>query len=156
MCRIPAETGEMEMRQSGLTLVELLIALVITATVSALSWTALRNVREAAALEGAARSVTRQLTLGRNLAVARREPIRIRAGPSDLGLFGADGTRLSSLAIGPDGDLPVDSVDVRPSTIRINARGHAGAGSIYLWKGQRGIRLVSNFLGRVRREAISG
>jgi prepilin-type N-terminal cleavage/methylation domain-containing protein len=145
-----------ELRQAGFTLVELLIALVLTSTVSALGWTALRNVRESAALEGAARAVTRELILGRNLAVARRETIRLRAGPSELGLFSVDGTRISSLAIGPDGDLPVDSLDVRPSTIRFNARGHAGAGSIYLWKGRRGIRLICNFLGRVRRESMSG
>ncbi len=144
------------MRQAGLTLVELLIALVLTATVSALSWTALRSARDAAALEGAARSVSRQLALGRNLAVARREPIRLRAGPTDLGLYASDGTRISSLEVGPGGELPVDSVEVRPSTIRFNARGHAGAGSIYLWKGRRGIRLICNFLGRVRRESVSG
>ena len=144
------------MRQAGYSLVELLIGLVLLSTIFALGWSGLRHARDAAALEGAARAVSRQLMLGRRIAVSRREPIRLRAGPSDLGLFSVDGTRLASLAIGPDGDLPVDSVDVRPSTIRINARGHAGAGSIYLWKGRRGIRLVCNFLGRVRREAISG
>ncbi|MBK5096470.1 MAG: prepilin-type N-terminal cleavage/methylation domain-containing protein [Gemmatimonadetes bacterium] len=143
------------MRQAGYTLVELLIGLVLLSTIFALGWSGLRRARDAAALEGAARSVMRQLTLGRNIAVARREPVRLRAGPTDLALYAADGSRLSALDIGPGGELPVDSVDVRPSTIRFNARGHAGAGSIYLWKGRRGIRLVCNFLGRVRRETVS-
>ena len=144
------------MRQAGYTLVELLIGLVLLGTILALGWSGLRRARDAAALEGAARSVMRQLTLGRNLAIARREPIRLRAGPTDLGLFAVDGSRLSSLDIGPGAELPVDSVEVRPSTIRFNARGHAGAGSIYLWKGHRGIRLICNFLGRVRRVSVSG
>jgi prepilin-type N-terminal cleavage/methylation domain-containing protein len=144
------------MRRAGFTVVELLIVVVLLGLLFSMSWTALRSSRESAALEGAARAVTRELILGRNLAVARRETIRLRAGSSELGLFAVDGTRISSLAIGPGGDLPVDSVDVRPSTIRFNARGHAGAGSIYLWKGRRGIRLICNFLGRVRRESISG
>jgi prepilin-type N-terminal cleavage/methylation domain-containing protein len=142
-------------RQAGLTLVELLIALVLLTTVAALGWSGLRHARDAAALEGAARSVMRQLSLGRNLAVARREPIRLRAGPSYLALYASDGSRLSALEVGPGGELPVDSVDVRPAAIRFNARGHAGAGSIYLWKGRRGVRLVCNFLGRVRREPVS-
>jgi prepilin-type N-terminal cleavage/methylation domain-containing protein len=142
-------------RQAGYTLVELLIGLVLLGTIFALGWSGLRHARDAAALEGAARSVTRQLTLGRNIAVARRETVRLRGGPTDLSLFATDGSRLSALHIGPGGELPVDSVDVRPSTIRFNARGHAGAGSIYLWKGRRGIRLICNFLGRVRRETVS-
>jgi prepilin-type N-terminal cleavage/methylation domain-containing protein len=144
------------MRQAGYTLVELLIGLVLLSTIFALGWSGLRRARDAAALEGAARSVMRQLTLGRNLAVARRETVRLRAGPTGIGLYAADGSRLSGLDIGPGGELPVDSVDVRPSTIRFNARGHAGAGSIYLWKGSHGIRLVCNFLGRVRREPVPG
>ncbi len=144
------------MRYAGYTLLELLVVLVLLGTLSSLSWTALRRARDAAALEGAARSVSRQLAAGRNLAVARRETIRLQAGPADLGLYASDGTRISSLAVGPGEELPVDSVDIRPSTIRFNARGHAGAGSIYLWKGRRGIRLICNFLGRVRRESVSG
>ena len=144
------------MRHAGYTLVELLIGLVLLSTILALGWSGLRRARDAAALEGAARSVMRQLTLGRNLAVARRETVRLRAGPTGIGLYAADGSLLSGLDVGPGGELPVDSVDVRPSTIRFNARGHAGAGSIYLWKGSHGIRLVCNFLGRVRREPVPG
>ena len=60
------------MRQAGYTLVELLIGLVLLSTMFALGWSGLRHAREAAALEGAARSVMRQLTLGINIAVAGR------------------------------------------------------------------------------------
>ena len=143
------------MRQAGYSLVELLIGLVLLSTIFALGWSGLRHARDAAALEGAVRAVSRQLTLGRNIAVARRETVHLRAGPNDLGLYSADGSRLSALHVGPGGDLQVDSVKVRPSTIRFNARGHAGAGSIFVWKGRRGIRLICNFLGRVRRERVS-
>ncbi len=142
------------MRQAGLTLIELLIALVVVVTLGALGWSGLHRMREVAALDGAARAVTRQLSLGRSLAVARREPIRLRAGAGHLGLFDSRGTRLAGLDIGPGGELPVDSLVLRPATIRFNARGHAGAGSVYLYRGGRGIRLVCNFLGRVRREPV--
>ena len=143
------------MRQAGLTIVELLIALVVVTTIGALGWSGLRHARESAALEAAARAVTRQLALGKTLAISRREPIRLRAGPGTLALFDARGVRVAALDIGPGRELPIDSLIVRPASIRFNARGHAGAGSVYLFRGRKGVRLVCNFLGRVRREPLT-
>ncbi len=137
-----------------MTLVELLIALVVVGTLSAVGLTALRGAREMAALDGAADAVTRQLLLGRNLAVTRREPVRFLVAGDEARLLGADGATLAVLTLGRSGELPLDSIRTRPSAIRFNARGHAGAGSVYLWKGRHGIRIVCNFLGRLRRESI--
>ncbi len=143
-------------RASGHTLLELLLVLVILGALAALGWGALQRARDVAALEGAARAVARELALAKNLAVSRRETIRLRGDVGGIGIFASDGTRLANLDIGRGGELPVDSVDIRPRILSFNARGHSGAGSIYLWRGTRGIRLVCNFLGRVRRESVSG
>lgn len=142
------------MPRTGTTLIELLIALVVILTVAALGWSGIRRHRAAAALQGAARAVSRQLALGRTLAVSRRESVRFRQGPDELLLLAADGSPLARLGVGRETDLRVDSVRIRPGTIRFNPRGHAGAGSVYLWRDGRGIRLVCNFLGRVRQEVL--
>lgn len=142
------------MRRAGMTLIEMLTALVVLSTAAAIGWSGLRRYRSAAALGGAAVAVSRHIALGRTLAVSRRETIRLQAGPHDLVLLAPDGGRLARLEVGKDTELPVDSIRVRPATIRFNARGHAGAGSVYLWLDGRGVRLVCNFLGRVRREFI--
>ena len=142
------------MLRTGTTLIELLIALVVILTLSALGWNGMRRYRSAAALHGAARAVSGQLALGRTLAVSRREAVRFRQDAGELLLLAADGTPLARLGVGRDTDLRIDSVRVRPGTIRFNARGHAGAGSVYLWRDDRGLRLVCNFLGRVRREFL--
>jgi prepilin-type N-terminal cleavage/methylation domain-containing protein len=139
----------------GFTLVELLIGLVILGFIMALGWSGLRSFRESASLEGAARGATRLLILGRGLAVARREPVHLRAVPHGLALTAPDGAQLAGLSVGPGAEFDVDSVRIRPSALRFNTRGQAAAGSVYLWKGDTGIRLVCNFLGRVRREVLS-
>jgi prepilin-type N-terminal cleavage/methylation domain-containing protein len=143
------------MRRAGMTLIELLIALVILSTLSAIGWRGLRRYRDAAALQEAANAVTRALNFGRNSAMARRETIRLRVGAGELLLLSPDGVPVFRLPIGPGTELPVDSVVVRPATIRFNSRGHAGAGSVYLWRHNVTVRLVCNFLGRVRREVLS-
>ena len=147
---------EARVRRSGMTLIELLIVLLLLSTVSAIGWKGLRSFRDAAALQDAANAVTRLLKLGHAVAIARRETIGLRAGTGELILVAGDGTVIARLEIGPGAELPVDSVRVRPSTIRFNSRGHAGAGSIYLWRRGVTVRLVCNFLGRVRREVLTG
>lgn len=138
------------MHPRGFTLPELLIALTLTATLLAMGWTGVRGLRDAASLRAAARQVVAQLTLARRLAVDRREIVRFRDGGGEAALFGEDGRVLARLALdGPD-RLPVDSIRIRPSTLRFNARGQAAPGSVYLYRGQRSIRIVCNFLGRLR------
>ncbi|MDT8435446.1 MAG: prepilin-type N-terminal cleavage/methylation domain-containing protein [Gemmatimonadota bacterium] len=139
---------------AGFTLVEMLIALVVAGTLVAIAVPPLVRLRSAATLNGAADAVARQLALGRNLAIARREPVRLRAGPAGTELHDPEGNVLVALRLGRGEELPIDSLRVRPAAIRFNERGQAGAGSVYLWKDDRGVRLVCNFLGRVRRESL--
>lgn len=142
------------MRTQGFTLPEMLIVLTMLATMTALGWSGLRSFREASALRAAARQVVAELSLARRLAVNRRETVRFAAASDDLALTAEDGAVLVRLALaGPDA-LPVDSLRLRPATLRFNARGQAAPGSVYLYRGRRSIRIVCNFLGRLRIETV--
>lgn len=142
------------MRPRGFTLPELLIVLTVMSILLAMSWSGLSAFREASALRAAARQVTAQLALARRLAVGRRETVRFTAAGNDLTLSAPDGTVLLRVGLeGPD-PLPVDSLRVRPSSLRFNARGQAAPGSVYLYRGRRSIRIVCNFLGRLRVEGV--
>jgi prepilin-type N-terminal cleavage/methylation domain-containing protein len=141
-------------RTNGLTLVELLVALVVTGTVSSIAIASVAALRERTALNGASDAVTRQIALTRSIAVARRETVRLTRRASGLAIVDARDRTVATLGVGRNEDLAVDSVRVRPASLRFNARGQAGPGSIYLWRGDRGVRLVVNFLGRVRRESL--
>lgn len=142
------------MRSRGFTLPELLIVLTLVSILLSLGWTGFASFREASALRAAARQVTSQLSLARRLAVGRRETVRFTTSGSDLTLSAHDGVVLLRLGLdGPDA-LPVDSLRVRPATLRFNPRGQAAPGSVYLYRGKRSIRIVCNFLGRLRIERV--
>jgi hypothetical protein len=68
-------------------------------------------------------------------------------------LIDPSGRRLARVPVGPGSDLQMDSIRVRPPTLRFNSRGQAAPGSIYLYLGVRTVRIVSNFLGRLRVES---
>jgi len=139
---------------AGATLPELLITLTVVGTLAALGASGLRNLREATSVRAATWSVRNHLVLARSLAIARREKIRIRLDVSgDLVLLTPSGERVAAAGVGPASDVPVDSLRVRPSTLRFNARGQAAPGSVYLYRGDRVVRVVSNFLGRLRVES---
>jgi len=139
--------------ERGVTLPEILITLTILATVAAMSVSGFRALRAAASARAATRSVLNHLALARSMAVARRERVRVRLDArGDLILLDDSDRRLAGASVGPEGDLRVDSLRVRPSTLRFNARGQAAPGSVYLYRGKRVIRIVSNFLGRLRVE----
>ncbi|MFW6193741.1 MAG: hypothetical protein ACOC83_09675, partial [Gemmatimonadota bacterium] len=53
------------------------------------------------------------------------------------------------------GTFDLDSARLRPSVLRFNARGQASPGSLYLYRKRRGVRVVSNFIGRVRVERFA-
>lgn len=138
---------------AGVTLLELLVVIVVLGTLTALSFSGLRELRESARLHAATRSVWSQLALARTVALGRRESIRVREGPSgDLSLFDAQDRRLTSAPVGPGSELAVDSIRLRPAVLRFNSRGQAAPGSVYLYHGSRVARVVSNFLGRLRVE----
>ncbi len=138
---------------AGVTLPELLIALTILGTLAAFGASGLRSLRDATSMRAATWAVRNHLALARSLAVARREKIRVRRGPAgDLVIVTASGERVTTAAVGPASEILVDSLRVRPSTLRFNARGQAAPGSVYLYRGDRVVRIVSNFLGRLRVE----
>jgi Tfp pilus assembly protein FimT len=133
-----------------------LIVLTIVGTLAVLSLGGLQRVRQTFRLHAASRSVWSHLALARTLALGRRETVRVREGPGgDLVLLDESGFPLASAAVGPASDLRVDSIRVRPSSLRFNARGQAAPGSIYLYLGDRVVRVVSNFIGRIRVETSS-
>lgn len=79
--------------------------------------------------------------------------MRVRLDPGgSLVALDARGRIVAATPLRDAGLLGVDSVRLRPATLRFNARGQAGPGSLYLYRGGRGVRLVVNFIGRVRRE----
>ncbi len=112
------------------------------------------SVREAHALRSATQEVRQQLSLARRTAVNRRETIRFRQTGARLVLEAADGRVLTTIAMAGIDRLPVDSVQLRPATFRFNARGQAAPGSVYLFRGNRSVRIVCNFLGRLRVEPV--
>lgn len=137
---------------AGLTLVELLIALSVAALLVMLGSAALHGMRDAVALDRAAAAVRGTLAGARSLAIRERATVRLRlSGRGELVLFGPDDEVLRSLPL-TGGTVRVDSVDLRPPTLRFNSRGQAAPGSVYLYRGERGVRIVSNFLGRLREE----
>lgn len=138
----------------GFTLPELLLVLVIAGTLLSAGLSGTRALREAAALRSAARRVVATLSLARRTAVNRREIVRVRADPAAVSLTDAAGGVIVRLGLDGVDRLPVDSVRVRPATMRFNERGHAAPGSVYLYRGNRSIRIVSNFLGRLRVEPV--
>ncbi len=141
---------------SGFTLLELMIALAIASLLLVVAGGGFRAYREAVSLDAAVRAVRVHLGRARATAVGRREVVRVRLSPdADLWLLDSEGEVLSTVPLGSSGPFVPDSVRLRPSTLRFNPRGQAAPASIYLYRGKRGVRLVSNFLGRVREERFS-
>ncbi len=135
------------------TLVEIVLAVALLGVglAAATAWGALDRL----GLSWSARLAEAQLARARLRAVALRHPVRValRAGHR-LELSDAGGAVISVVDLGGSGLRALDSVRIRPDTIRYNPRGHGAAGSLYLYRGRRGIRLVSNFIGRVRRQSF--
>lgn len=142
------------MRAHGFTLLELLIVLSIVGVALGVSQPVISNLRDARSLRSATQVIRHQLSFARRSAVHGRERIRLRRSEDRLILETIDGAVRSSIDLsGPD-RLPVDSVQLRPSTFRFNARGQAAPGSVYLFRGRRSVRIVCNFLGRIRVERL--
>jgi prepilin-type N-terminal cleavage/methylation domain-containing protein len=142
------------MRAGGFTLLELLIVLSIAGITLGAGQPVISNLRDARMLRSATQVIRHQLSFARRSAVHGREKVRFRRSEDRLILETVTGEVRSSIALsGPD-RLPVDSVQLRPSTFRFNARGQAAPGSVYLFRGRRSVRIVCNFLGRIRVERV--
>lgn len=137
-------------RTSGFTLVELLIALTLAALLAALGVRGYRTWRDSVALEAAGRAAHGHLALARTRALARRQTLRVRLTQGGaLETYDPAGRVVDRTWL--SGDVSrLDSLRLRPRTLRFNARGQAAPGSLYLYRGPRAIRLVCNFVGRIR------
>jgi type II secretion system protein H len=140
----------------GFTLLELLVALVLLGLVAATVGPSIAAHRDATALRRSASAVRGLLASARHAAVARRAVVRVHVDPRGiLRATADDGTEVGAIPLGT-GDLALDSVRLRPATLRFNARGQAAPGSAYLHRGDRRVRIVCNFVGRVREEWSGG
>ena len=138
----------------GVTLVEAVIVIVLAGLLLATAVPAF-GIIDRWSLSRAATITERHLAGVRLRAVARRERLRVRLlPPGTLETVDPSGAVLDRRALGPPDAGYVDSVVVRPRTLGFNARGHGAAGSVYLYRRGRGIRVVINFVGRIRRHAF--
>ena len=138
--------------RSGFSLVEVAVALAVAGL--AATFIISREPLDRFGLTRAARMAESQLTLARLHAVATHAPTAVTLAGTRLEVSERGGSLLSRVELGGRALGRLDSVRLRPSTLRFNARGHGSSGSVYLYRGGRGIRLVSNFLGRFRAESF--
>lgn len=140
----------------GFTLPGLLISLVLLGGVSMVGLAVSRSHSATRALDGATRVARGALDTGRLTAVARRRVVRLRLeGARRLVLYDDGDHELRGWPLGREGPFRLDSIRLRPRTLRFNSRGQAAPGSVYLYRGGGGRRLVINFLGRVRVERFA-
>lgn len=140
---------------AGMTLLELLVALALLGLALGVGAGGIRSYRDAVALDRAAASARARLAQARMLGVAHRGVVELRvtAGGA-LELRDPDGEVVGVTPL-VGGTFDLDSARLRPSVLRFNSRGQAAPGSLYLYRKDRGVRLVSNFLGRVRMERFA-
>ena len=144
-------TGRCVEGRRGVTLLEMLIVLVILGIATALGAEGLRRYNGAVALERAGDAARSRLGHARMLGVTRRAVVTVRIeAPGTMVLREPDGSVAGVTPLA--GPFGLDSLRLRPSVLRFNARGQASPGSLYLYRERRGVRLVSNFVGRVRVE----
>ena len=137
--------------RDGFTLLELAIVVALAGLLTVVSFSGFRSFADSAAITSAARAVRQHVTRARSTAIYRRERVRLRQSPpADLTLHDDRDSVLASLSLALTGPFAIDSIRVRPPTLRFNSRGQAAPGSIYLYRHRRGARIVVNFLGRVR------
>lgn len=140
----------------GYTVLELMVAMTLAGLTLGAGWFGLVHYREAVALDRATAVARGELALARALAISRREVVRVRIeGGTDLVLRTPEDSVLKRLSL-RQGAMAVDSARLRPATLSYNPRGQGSPGSLYLYRGRRGVRIVSNFIGRLRVERFGG
>ncbi len=139
----------------GFTLLQLMIAVLLSGIALTGSIAGARSLVQASALGAAATVVRGQLVYARAIAVARREKVglTLEAG-GDLAVTDSRDSVVRRVPLLRGRDSHLDSVRLRPAVLRFNSRGQAAPGSVYLYGRRGGIRMVVNFLGRVREERL--
>ncbi len=135
-------------RPDGYSLVEVLIVVVLVGIAAAVVVST--PSFDSFAVTRAARLAESQLMRARLHAVANHAPTEVRTAGKSIEVALRGGRVLSRVDLGGAGFVRLDSIRIRPQKLRYNSRGHGSIGSIYLYRGRHGIRLVSNFVGRVR------
>ena len=135
-------------RPGGFTIFELLTVIAIVGLAAAMVTS--MGALDRWGLSRAARLAESHLVRARLLALSTRDHTLTRAQGTHLVMTDRAGSVLTRVDLAGAGLGRLDSVRVRPTTLRFNARGHGSAGSIYLYRGRRGVRVVSNFVGRAR------
>lgn len=139
----------------GTTLLQLLVAMALLGIALTGSISGVRSLARSAELAGASRLVRAHLAYARTVAIARRELVELTLTPSGelLLVDSQDSVVRRTPLLGADG-FHLDSASLRPTALRFNARGQAAPGSVFLHGGRSGVRLVMNFVGRVREEKL--
>ncbi|MFV1988238.1 MAG: Tfp pilus assembly protein FimT/FimU [Gemmatimonadota bacterium] len=148
------ETEHRFRRAAGFTLVEvsIVVGLIGILLVSALP---VGRALDRWSLSRGATIVERHLAGVRLRAVAHRERLRVRViSPGTLVTLDDAGLVVDRRVLAGPGNHLLDSIRIRPATIGYNSRGHGSAGSLYLYRADRGIRVISNFVGRIRRHSF--
>ena len=138
--------------RDGFSLVEVLVAISLVGIAAALVLP--RSSFDRLALSRAARVAESQLVLARLKAQSAHVPTEVTLSGTELSVAWRGGAAISRVELGRHGVGRLDSARLRPATLRFNSRGHGSAGSLYLYSGGRGVRLVSSFVGRIRAEAL--
>jgi Tfp pilus assembly protein FimT len=140
---------------AGFTLLRLLVAISLLGMALTGSISGVRSLAGSAELAGASRVVRGHLVYARTVAIARREVVELSLTSAGALLLvdARDSVVRRTPLLGVDG-FHLDSASFRPTTLRFNARGQAAPGSVYLHGGGSGVRLVMNFVGRVREEKL--
>lgn len=140
---------------AGFTLLRLLVAIALLAIAGTGAISGVRTLVGSAELAAAARGVRGHLVYARTAAISRREVVKLTLTPAGelILLDSRDSVVRRTPLLGADG-FRLDSASLQPTTLRFNARGQAAPGSVYLHGRRAGVRLVMNFLGRVREEKL--
>jgi len=139
--------------RAGHTLVEALVALALLGTLAAAALPAM-GVLDRLALSRAAALAERCLSGTRLRAAAHRRDLRVRLSGTTLVVVDTSGAVIGRTRLDGQGIGRIDSARIRPRQIRYNPRGHGSAGNITLYRGGHGVRVISNFVGRVRRQVF--
>lgn len=147
-------SGARDGRARGYTMVELLIVVALAGVVVAGTAAGWRHWAAGAPLQRAEAVARAELHRARATAIGRRSVVRLTVSSrGELVLSDDAGRRLRSIPFRA-APFRLDSLRLRPATLRMNARGQGSAGSLYLYRGDRGARIVSNFIGRIRVERL--